>query len=82
MTHMVTRYALSAFGSVYVTSMHKLTKTGQTISLLSQILNVFNLPILYKSPNLSGLNHILFRSLLNHAFEPYLSLQLTGLSLG
>ncbi|MFS7939994.1 hypothetical protein Hanom_Chr05g00458431 [Helianthus anomalus] len=36
MTLMVTRNALLAFGSVYVTSLHKLTETGQTLSFLSQ----------------------------------------------
>ena len=36
MTFMVTRNALLAFGSVYVTSLHKLTETGQTLSFLSQ----------------------------------------------
>ena len=33
---MVTRYASCAFGSVYVTSLHKLAETGQTLSFLSQ----------------------------------------------
>ena len=32
----VTRYASCAFGSVYVTSLHKLAETGQTLSFLSQ----------------------------------------------
>ena len=36
MTLMVTRYAFYAFGSVYVTSLHKLAETGQTLSFLSQ----------------------------------------------
>ena len=36
MIHMVNRYALSAFGSAYVTSLHILAETGQTISFLSQ----------------------------------------------
>ena len=36
MTHLVTRYAFFAFGTVYVTSLHKLTETGQTLSFLSQ----------------------------------------------
>ncbi|KAJ0457970.1 hypothetical protein HanIR_Chr15g0779831 [Helianthus annuus] len=36
MTLMVTRYASYAFGSVYVTSLHKLAKTGQTLLFLSQ----------------------------------------------
>ena len=36
MIHMVTRYALYAFESAYVTSLHILAETGQTISLLSQ----------------------------------------------
>ena len=31
-----TRYAFYAFGSVYVTSLHKLTDTGQTLSVSSQ----------------------------------------------
>ncbi|MFS7915392.1 hypothetical protein Hanom_Chr02g00164761 [Helianthus anomalus] len=65
---MVTRYASCAFGSVYVTSLHILAETGQTLSFLSQNSECVSLPILYKSPNFSGLNHILFRSSLNHAF--------------
>ena len=32
----VTRYAIYAFGSAYVTSLHKLAETGQTLSFLSQ----------------------------------------------
>ena len=36
MTLVVTRYALFAFGSAYVTSLHKLAETGQTLSFLSQ----------------------------------------------
>ncbi|KAJ0482119.1 hypothetical protein HanIR_Chr13g0650311 [Helianthus annuus] len=36
MTLMVTRYAPFAFGSAYVTSLHILAETGQTISFFSQ----------------------------------------------
>lgn len=37
MTLTVTRYAFFfASGSVYATSLHKLTETGQTLSFLSQ----------------------------------------------
>ena len=36
MALMNTRYAYYAFGSVYVTSLHKLAETGQTLSVLSQ----------------------------------------------
>ena len=71
MTLMVTRNALLAFGSVYVTSLHKLTETGQTLSFLSQIQNVFSIPKLYKYSNLSGLNHILSGLSLNRALVPF-----------
>ena len=36
MTLLATRNALLALGSAYVTSLHILAETGQTISLLSQ----------------------------------------------
>ncbi|MFS7913136.1 hypothetical protein Hanom_Chr02g00138291 [Helianthus anomalus] len=59
MTLLDTRNALLAFGSVYVTSLHKLTETGQTLSFLSQNPECISIPILYKYSNLSGLNHVL-----------------------
>ncbi|KAJ0491597.1 hypothetical protein HanIR_Chr12g0565531 [Helianthus annuus] len=36
LNHWPTRIAVFAFGSVYVTSLRKLTETGQTISFLFQ----------------------------------------------
>ena len=75
MTLMVTRYALFAFGSAYVTSLHILAETGQTISFCLKTQNVIMLPILNKHASFSGHKPHSKQVFAFHAIEPYSSLK-------
>uniref|UniRef100_A0A251U3V3 Uncharacterized protein n=1 Tax=Helianthus annuus TaxID=4232 RepID=A0A251U3V3_HELAN len=66
----VTRYAICEHGSVYVTSLHKLAETGQTLSFLLQTPECGYITHIKQSSNLLGPNHIPFPVFAFHAIKP------------